>query len=94
MPLTPWDKRFLDTVDRLKIYLIIMAAGVLLFLLCTPASQIHLTTAIVSVALCGVLWLTQRLLTFITLLDLELTKAIEALKRAVSDDWRRDPPGR
>ena len=92
MPLTPRDKQFLDTVDRLKAYLLIMAVGVLLFLLCTPASQVHLATAIVSLALCGVLWLTQRLLTFITLLDLELTKAIDALKRAVSDDWRREPP--
>lgn len=94
MPLTPQDKRFLDTVDRLKAYLLILAVGVLLFLLCAPASQVHVATAIVSFALCGVLWLTQRLLTFITLLDLELTKAIDALKRAVSDDWRREPPGR
>jgi len=90
MPLTPADRRFLQAIDRLKIYLLGLAVVVFLFLLYTPPGEIQLTTSVVGLALCGVFWLTQRLLTLVTLLDLELTKAIEALKRALPEEQRRE----
>lgn len=89
MPLTPADRRFLNTVDRFKIYLLLLGVAVLIFLLCAPTQEIQMGIAVMGVALCGMFWLTQRLLTVITLLDIELTKAIEAVKRALPEDYRR-----
>lgn len=83
MPLTPADRRFLRVVDRFKIYLLGLAAAVLLFLLLTPPGEIQMATSVIGVVLCGIFWLTQRLLSLITVLDLELTKAIDVLKRAI-----------
>jgi len=60
-----------------------IAGAVLIYLLYTPTSQIHLATTIVAIALCWLLWITQRLLTLLTILDLELTKVTEALKRTL-----------
>lgn len=56
---------------------------VLLYLLLTPSSEIQMATSIVGVALCVVFWLTQRLLSFITQLDLELTRVVNTLKRSL-----------
>jgi len=80
-----------EAVDRLKVYLLVLAVAVFVFLLCTPARKIQMATAVIGLALCGMLWLTQRLLTLITILDLELTKAIEALKRALPERTWHEP---
>ena len=90
MPLTPKDRQFLHTVNRLKAYLLFLAAAVLLYLLFAPPSELQATTTIIGVALCGVFWLTQRLLSFITLLDLELTRITNALKRSLPEEQRKE----
>ena len=79
MPLNSRDRRFLQTVDRLKLYLLLM-----------PSSEIQMATSVLGVALCGVFWLTQRLLSFITLLDLELTRVVNAVKRTLTDAQRKE----
>lgn len=90
MPLKPSDRRFLDVVERLKIYLLVMAAAVFVFLLVVPETEIQMATSVIGVALCGVFWLTQRLLSFVTLLDLELTRVINVLKRTLPEDQRKE----
>ena len=90
MPLNSRDRRFLQTVDRLKLYLLLMAVGVFLYLLLMPSSEIQMATSVLGVALCGVFWLTQRLLSFITLLDLELTRVVNAVKRTLTDAQRKE----
>lgn len=94
MPLTPEDRRFLEAVDRLKIYVLVMALAVLGLLLLTPSGQIQLVTSIVGIALCGVFWLTSRLLSLVTLLDHELTRAMMTLKRTLPQDQQKQffPP--
>ena len=89
MPLTPQDRQFLRIINHLKIYLLLLALAVFVYLLCTPPSEIRMTTTVVCVALCGVFWLTQRLLSLITILDLELTRTANALKRALPDTARK-----
>lgn len=88
--LNPRDRRFLQTVDRLKIYLILMAVGVFLYLLLVPAPELQMATSVLGVALCGVFWLTQRLLSFITALDLELTRVVNAVKRTLTDAQKKE----
>lgn len=88
MPLTHSDRRFVKVVDRLKLYLLLLAASVLVFLLCTPPSQVHLATAVVGIALCWLIWLTQRLLNLLAMLDLELNKAIDTIKRTLPTEFR------
>jgi hypothetical protein len=83
MPLTSRDRRFVQAVDRLKLYLLLVALGMFVYLLCLPSSEIHPTTSMFGVVLCGMFWLTQRLLSLITRLDVELTRAINALKRSL-----------
>ena len=90
MPLNSRDRRFLQTVDRLKLYLLLMAVGVFLYLLLMPSSEIQMATSVLGVALCGVFWLTQRLLSFITSLDLELTRVVNAVKRTLTDAQRKE----
>lgn len=90
MPLTTSDRRFVYVIDRLKIYLIGLAGAVLLFILLTPPSEIHLPSLVLGIALCGVFWLTQRLLTLITVLDLELRRAIDTLKQLLPEEQRRE----
>ena len=90
MPLNSRDRRFLQTVDRLKLYLLLMAVGVFVYLLLMPTSEIQMATSVLGVALCGVFWLTQRLLSFITLLDLELTRVVNAVKRTLTDAQRKE----
>lgn len=89
MPLSARDRQFLEVVERLKIYLLVMAAAILIFLLVVPQTEIQMATSIMGMALCGVFWLTQRLLSFITLLDLELTRMINVLKRTLPEDQRK-----
>ena len=90
MPLTPSDRHFVKVVDHLKLYLLLLAASVLIFLMCTPASQIHLATAVVGIALCWLVWLTQRLLSLLAMLDLELNKAIDTIKRVLPTESRHE----
>ncbi len=90
MPLTPQDRRFLRTIERLNIYLLLLAFTVLLFLLLTPRGELQLATSVIGVVLCGVFWLTQRLLTFITVLDLELTRMIDIVLRVLPEEQRKE----
>ena len=90
MPLAQKDKQFLKVVDRLKIYLLFMASGVFLYLLLAPSSEIQMTTSVIGLALCGVFWLTQRLLSFITQLDLELTRVVNVLQRTLPEEQRAE----
>ena len=88
MPLQPGDRRFLGVVERLKVYLLLMAIAVFIFLLVTPAAEIQAVTSVVGIALCAVFWLTQRQLSFITLLDNELTRVVNVLKRTLPENER------
>ena len=90
MPLSPSDKRFLHTVDRMKMYILLIAIGVLIYLLLAPSSEIQMATSVIGLALCGVFWMTQQLLSFITQLDLELTRIVNALKRSLPPDQQKD----
>jgi hypothetical protein len=49
-----------------------------------------MATSVIGVALCGVFWLTQRLLSFITLLDMELTRVINVVKRTLPEAERKE----
>ena len=89
MPLAPNDRRFISVVERLKLYILIMAFAIFVFLLVVPTTEIQMATSIVGIALCGVFWLTQRLLAFITLLDLELTRVVNVLKRTLPEEERK-----
>ena len=66
-----------------------MAGAVFVFLLVVPRTEIQMATSIIGIALCGVFWLTQRLLSFITLLDMELTRVVNVLKRTLPEDQRK-----
>ena len=90
MPLKQRDRQFLEVVERLKVYLLVMAGAVFVFLLVVPQSEIQMATSVIGIALCGVFWLTQRLLSFITLLDMELTRVVNVLKRVVPEDQRKE----
>ncbi len=90
MPLNSRDRKFLQTVDRLKLYLMLMAVSVFVFLLLSPAGQMQMATSVLGMALCGVFWLTQRLLTFVTLLDSELTRVVNAVKRSLPEEQRKE----
>lgn len=85
MPLAPSERRFLETIERFKIYLLLMAGMVFLFLLLTPQEEIRAVTSVIGMALCGIFWLTQRLLTYISILDLELTQVVQAVKRSLPE---------
>ena len=90
MPLGPKEKRFLHTIDRLKVYLLLLAFMVLVYLLLAPTSEMQMATSVVGLSLCGVFWLTQRLLSFITQLDLELTRIVNALKQTLPEEQRKE----
>ena len=89
MPLEPGDRRFIEAVERLKVYLLLMAIAVFIFLLVVPQTEIQMATSVIGIALCGVFWLTQRLLSFITQLDLELTRVVNVLKRTLPEHERK-----
>ena len=90
MPLNPNDRQFLHAIDRLKVYLLMMAIGVFVLLLVVPSSEIQMATSIIGMALCGVFWITQRLLTFISQLDLELTRVVNTLKHTLPPDQQKE----
>jgi hypothetical protein len=90
MPLNEVDRKFLQTIDRFKVYLLLVAIGVLLALLLAPQQEVQLVTSIIGVALCGVFWLTQRLLSYITVLDVELARVVSALKHTLTDEQRKE----
>ena len=90
MPLSAKDRQFLKNIDHLKVYILIMAVAVFLYLLLAPSSEMQMTTSVMGLALCGVFWLTQRLLTFISLLDLELTRVANAVKRSLTEEQRKE----
>jgi hypothetical protein len=89
MPLAPNDRKFIGVVERLKLYILLMAIGVFIVLLVAPATEIQMVTSVIGIALCGVFWLTQRLLSFITQLDMELTRVVNVLKRTLPEDERK-----
>jgi len=79
------DRRFLGALDRLKWYLLLVAASVLCYLLLideTTFQEAEITT--LSMTLCGVFWLTQRLLSFINTLNEELTRLDRVVKKPLS----------
>lgn len=90
MPLSTRDRRFLEAVGRLKVSLLVLAVAVLSYLILSPSEELHTGTAIIGLALCGVFWLTQRLLAFITVLDFELTRLINLVKRLVPEEEREE----
>lgn len=90
MPLTRQDRQFINTVDRLKTYLPLLALANLLYLILLPAGEVEVTTLIVGVSLCLMFWLTQRLLSVITRLDLELTRLMNALNRSLTPQERKE----
>ena len=90
MPLSSDDRRFIRVVDRLKLYILFMGVAVFLYLLFTPSGEIQTATSVIGLALCAVFWLTQRLLTFITLLDMELTRVVNVLKRTLPAEEQKE----
>ena len=94
MPLNSRDRRFLGAVERMKVYVLLMAGAVLAYLLLVPSTELQMATSVIGITLCGIFWLTQRLLTFITELDTELTRLVNVVKRTLTDDQRRQlfPP--
>ena len=90
MPLTTRDRRFLEGIERMKILLLLLAGSVFLYLLFVPPGEIQLTTSIIGMALCGVFWLTQRLLTFIAQLDHELNRIVNVLRRTLPADQQKE----
>ena len=97
MPLNARDRRLLDAIGRLKVSLLILAIAVLSYLVFSPSEELRTGTAIVGLALCGVFWLTHRLLSFITVLDFELTRLINLVKHLTPDAQEiesEEPSGR
>ena len=90
MPLTSKDRTFLERVDHLKVYLLVLAIAIFVYLLSVPVSERQAATSIVGIALCGVFWVTQRLLSFITVLDLELTRIVNVLKRTLPPEQQKE----
>lgn len=90
MALTKRDRALLNRIDHLKLYLVILAGAVFVYLLFAPAGEIQMATSIVGLALCGVFWLTQRLLSFVAHLDLELTRLTNVVKATLPERERKE----
>jgi len=90
MPLTAKERQLLKRIEHLKIYLLLMAGAMFAYLLFVPADELKMATSVVGIALCGVFWVTQRLLSFISLLDLELTRIMNVLKRTLPEEQRKE----
>lgn len=90
MPLSPQDRRFVEVVGRLKLYVLLMALAVFCYLVLRPASEIQMATTVLGVALCGVFWITQRLLSFIMMLDFELSRMLNVLKRSLTPEQQKE----
>lgn len=86
MPLSTHDRHFLRAVERLKVYSVCIALGIFVYLLLLPPSEIRLTTSVLAVTFSGVFLLAQRLLSLVARLDLELTRAMNALRRSLPED--------
>ena len=89
MSLNRSDRTFLQRVDRFKLYILVIAVGVFFYLLVVPSNEIQMVTAVIGMALCGIFWLTQKLLSFIAELDSELTRVVNAVKSTLTDEQRR-----
>ena len=76
-------------MDRFKLYVLVIAVGVFFYLLVVPSNEIQMVTAVLGMALCGIFWLTQKLLSFITELDSELTRVVTAVKSTLTEEQRR-----
>ena len=83
MPLTPAERRFLRIVDRLKVYVLALAVAVFFLVLLTPQTKLTLPAATVICATAGLLWVVERLLSLLTVLDVELKRVTDALKQAL-----------
>jgi len=81
----------LQAASRLKLYTLLMAMAIFAYVLGLPPSSLQLPTLILGLSLCMIFWLTHRLLAYITLLDLELTRLLHAVKGALPQP-SRDPP--
>ena len=86
MPLTPQDQQFIHAANRFKIYLLLMGGAILVYLLLAPAGSLQMSTAVLGITLCGVFWLTQKLLSLITVLDLELTRLANAVQQSLKEE--------
>ena len=89
MPLTRQDRQFLEAISRHKIYVLVMAAAVLCYLRLARAEDFSLSTLVLGLALCGVFWLTQRLLSFISVLDYEVTRLSKAVSKSLPEEERK-----
>ncbi len=90
MPLTSRDRKFLQAVDRLKVYLLVIAVGMIIFVLVTPMNQMHAATSLIGIVLCVMFGVTQQLLSFITILDMELSRLSDAVLRSMPEEQRRE----
>ena len=89
MSLTKRDRRFLAAIDRLKIFLLLVASLTLVFILMMPPSQIQMATTVLGIALCGLFYMTQRLLTFISDMDFEISRLTEMVKSTLTEEQRK-----
>ncbi len=90
MPLGPGERKFLQAIDRIKMYLLAMAIAIFIYLLLTPSNEMQMATSILGLTLCVVFWVTQRLLSLITSLDTELTRALNTLKHCLPKEQQKD----
>ncbi len=81
MALSDHDRHFLQTANRFKLYLVLLAVAVLIFVVTSPREDLRLSTAVFAVALCGLFWLTSKLLTYITTLDREVSELSATIGR-------------
>lgn len=83
------DRMFLRRVDRFKLYILVIAIGVFFYLLVVPSNEIQMVTAVIGMALCGIFWLTQKLLSLIAELDSELSRVVVAVKSTLTEEQKR-----
>ena len=89
MPLSRSDRDFLRVAERMKLYILVITVGIFFCLLVAPSNEIQMVTAMIGIAFCGTVWLTQKLLSFITLLDSELVRVVNAVKSLLTEEERR-----
>ena len=87
--LTRQERIFLLAIDRLKIWLLVLAFAVFAYVLCLPNSAIQMSTSLIGIALCCMFWLTQRLLHLISQLDYELTRLTGAVQESLTEQQRQ-----
>lgn len=90
MPLSNKDRRFLHAIYRFKAYLLLMGISVLAYLWFAPSEELQMATSVVGIALCGMFWLTTRLLSLISVLDFELTRLTNAMKQTMPLEQRKE----